>query len=98
MTSKVHRTPQAQSDLLDVWLYIAADNEAAADKLLDRVDHILAMLGDNPNAGRARPDLIAGIRSFPIGNYILFYRPVQDGIELVRFLSARLDIDADDVS
>lgn len=52
---------------------------------------------DNPKAGRARPELAESIRSFPVGNYILFYRPIQDGIELVRFLSARLDIDADDI-
>ena len=29
------KTAQAEEDLIDIWLYIAQDNPAAADKLLD---------------------------------------------------------------
>nr|WP_148663558.1 type II toxin-antitoxin system RelE/ParE family toxin [Bosea vaviloviae] len=37
------------------------------------------------------------IRSFPVGNYVLFYRPLADGIELVRVLSGYQDIQPEDV-
>ena len=37
------------------------------------------------------------IESFPVGNYIIFYLPLSDGIEVVRVLHGRQDIDADDM-
>ncbi|WP_244443170.1 type II toxin-antitoxin system RelE/ParE family toxin [Bradyrhizobium sp. Ai1a-2] len=50
-----------------------------------------------PRAGRAREDLAPKLRSFPVGNYLIFYVPVPDGIEVVRVMHARRDIDADDM-
>jgi toxin ParE1/3/4 len=55
------------------------------------------MLAENPLAGRARDDLAPKIRSFPVGNDIIFYLPLSDGIEVVRVLHGRQDIDADDM-
>jgi len=37
------------------------------------------------------------LRSFPVGSYIIFYVPVPDGIEIVRVMHGRQDIDADDM-
>lgn len=51
------------------------------------------MLADNPGAGRDRNDIVAGIRSFPVGRYLLFYRMLADGVELVRVLHGARDID-----
>lgn len=98
MAHKIVRTPRARRDLIEIWQFIAQDNEQAADKLLDRIENILRMLSDNPKAGRIRPELAAELRSFPIGTYVLFYRPIQNGVELVRVLSGRLDIQSDDVT
>jgi toxin ParE1/3/4 len=42
------------------------------------------MLAEHPGAGPARDELMRGLRSFPVGNYLLLYRPAIDGIELVR--------------
>jgi toxin ParE1/3/4 len=53
-------------------------------------------LRDNPLAGRARPELAENVRSFPVGNYVIFYRPLQDGIEIVRVLSGYRDLLPDD--
>ncbi len=55
------------------------------------------MLLQNPLAGRARAELGKDLRSFPVGNYIIFYLPLSDGIEVVRVLHGRQDIDADDM-
>ncbi|WP_008538835.1 type II toxin-antitoxin system RelE/ParE family toxin [Bradyrhizobium sp. CCGE-LA001] len=38
-----------------------------------------------------------GLRSFPVGNYVIFYIPLPDGVEIVRVMHGRLDIDADDM-
>ena len=93
----ITRRPAARRDLIDIWLYIADANEAAADRFLDRIQTALEMLLENPLAGRTRSELIEGLRSFPVGNYILFYRPTPVGIELIRALSGYRDIQAEDV-
>jgi toxin ParE1/3/4 len=52
------------------------------------------MLSEQPKAGRERPEL-AELRSFPVGNYLLFYLPLPGGIDLVRMLSGYMDIGSD---
>ena len=65
--------------------------------MIDRIDQAFDMLAQNPLAGRARSDLASKLRSFPVGSYVVFYVPVSDGIEVVRVMSGRRDIDADDM-
>jgi toxin ParE1/3/4 len=45
-------------------------------------------------AGRERPELAPRLRSFPAGRYVLFYRPIGGGIEIVRVLHGSRDIDS----
>jgi toxin ParE1/3/4 len=42
--TRVVLTDAAKQDLLDVWLYIAADNLGAADRLLDEIDETLRLV------------------------------------------------------
>jgi toxin ParE1/3/4 len=77
--------------------YVAADNGKAAEELLDRFGKVFEMLVQNPQAGRPRPDLGQNLRSFPVERYIIIYAPVSDGIEVVRVIHGRQDINADDV-
>ena len=44
------------------------------------------VLAEHPLMGPSRPELGATIRSFAIARYVLYYRPVTDGIEVVRVL------------
>ncbi len=37
-----------------------------------------------PNLGRERHDLANGIRSFPVGKYIVLYQPAGEVLEIVR--------------
>jgi len=82
----VHRSPLAEQDYRDIWRYIAADNPDAADRLLRRMDGKLELYAEHPRMGSPRDGLAPGLRSFPVGNYVVFYRGVADGIELVRVL------------
>ena len=97
MSRTTTRRPRAETDLVEIWSYIADDNEPAADRLLGRVDGELKMLLEHPQAGRLRPELKPELRSLPVGNYVVFYRPTPDGIEVVRVLSGYLDLTPDDV-
>ena len=86
--------PEAAADLLDIWLHIAPQNLAAADRLADRIALQCGHLAEMPRLGRARDDLAAGLRSFTVGSYVLFYVPLNDGIELIRVLHGARDLDA----
>ncbi len=44
--------------------------------------------------GRSRAELAPDLRSFPVGNYMIFYHTLVDGIEIVRIISAARDVDA----
>ncbi|MCC5620595.1 type II toxin-antitoxin system RelE/ParE family toxin [Nostoc sp. CHAB 5715] len=78
------RTAKAEEDLIEIWIYIAADNPTAADKLLDQIDTKCQMLADNSKLGQARPDIVSGLRYFPVGRYLILYRNISEGIEVVR--------------
>ena len=79
-------SPAAQADLDSIWDYVAARNAVAADKLLRIFCAKLTLLADAPGVGRPRDEFAPALRSFPVGEYLLFYRPMKDGIELVRVL------------
>lgn len=92
--ARVRTTVLAEQDLEEIWLYIAADNIDAADALIDELVEKSTLLAINVELGRARPELHEGLRSFPVGNYVLFYRPESGGIELTRVLHGARDIGA----
>jgi toxin ParE1/3/4 len=91
---QVLKRPLAEADLDDIWWYIAQDNPDAADRLLDKIEEQCQALAQFPNMGINRDELMPTLRSFPIGNYLLFYLPTDDGVEIVRVLSGMRDIDA----
>ncbi|PIO96208.1 type II toxin-antitoxin system RelE/ParE family toxin [Pleomorphomonas carboxyditropha] len=97
MGLEVSRRPRARLDLIEIWTYVADDNEAAADRLLRRIDSVLDMLADTPLAGRARPELHPEIRSFPVGNYVVFYVVQPAAMDVVRVLSRYRDITGEDL-
>jgi toxin ParE1/3/4 len=88
------KRPRAQSDLVEIWDYIADDSEARADAFLDRIDQKFRTLAQRPGLGRARDELAEGLRSFPVGRYVVFYRPLPEGVEIVRVLHGARDLTA----
>jgi len=80
----VRRTARAEDDLVDIWLYIAADNPHAAGRLLKEIDRKCFLLAANPLLARPRPDIAPELRYLPAGNYLFLYRAVSKGIEVVR--------------
>jgi toxin ParE1/3/4 len=64
---------RAETDLRQIWRYIAAENPAAADRLLLRIDEKMQLLRDFPEIGRLRDDIRPGLRMLVEGNYLLLY-------------------------
>jgi toxin ParE1/3/4 len=84
---KVFRRPLAAADLDDIWWYIAQDNPDVADLFLDKIEERLQTLARFPDMGISRDELMPSLRSLPIGNYLIYYLTLDDGIEIVRVLS-----------
>ncbi len=81
----------ARSDLDEIWFYIGQDNTDAADRLVRAIVARFSVLASVPEAGRQRAELSAGLRSVSVGNYVIFYRAMKNGIEIVRVLHGARD-------
>lgn len=88
-TPRLHRTARAELDLIDIWDYIARFNPQAADRIVGVLDAKSLALARNPYLGMARDDIAEGVRHFPVGNYLILYRALSDGIEVVRYVHGR---------
>ena len=97
MPNSFRKRPQVELDLDSIWSFVAADSVRAADRLLDRIGNVVEMLVHTPLVGRERPELGRGLRSFAVGNYVIFYITRLDGIEIVRVMNGRQDIAAEDM-
>jgi toxin ParE1/3/4 len=84
---------EAEQDINEILAFIAADNFNAALLLYGRLIDVFEMLAENSNAGRGRPELKEDIRSFPEGNYLIFYRKWAGKIAIVRVLHGARDLD-----
>lgn len=82
----------ARRDLDEIWRYIARDNPEAADQFVRVITLRFNSLASQPHMGRLRKELSEKIRSHAVGNYIIFYRPTNDGIEIVRILHGARDL------
>jgi toxin ParE1/3/4 len=76
--------PQAEADIEAIALYIAEDNLAAARRWSDDIRRGCQRIGEMPGIGIARPEVRPDLRSLSIGNYLVLYRPTDDGAEIVR--------------
>ncbi len=86
--SRFYLSALARNDLDAIWDYIGVVNDrpAAARRLVEALFERFAMLSRQPLAGEARDDVAEGVRSFSVGNYVIYYRPVTDGVRIARVL------------
>lgn len=87
--------PSAEADLAEIWEYIARDSPENADSFVSRIFQTCQeSLAPSPHLGRPREELSPGLRSLNFEDYIIFYRPIENGVEVVRVLHGRRDIEA----
>jgi len=92
---RIVRAPVADSDMAEIWAYIARDNPAAAEQVLARLDRMFRSLASQPLIGRDAAELAPRLRLMPVSAYLIFYRPLPDGIEVARVLHEARDITAE---
>ena len=96
----VVRRPQARRDIVATALYIAEESPDAARRFLEAVERTIAAVTSMPGIGaprRYRDPRLEGLRMIAVTGFekhLVFYRPDEAGIEIVRVLHAARDIQA----
>lgn len=87
-------SPQTEADLIEIWLYGAREHSPSdADQHLRDIYVSCTRLGDWPYSGRARSEIIPGLRSLSVPPHVVFYRVTGSTVEIVRVLHGRRDIE-----
>ena len=88
-------TDEAMADLEDLWWFIAGRrDEATADRIASSILGKCRSHARFPETGRSRDELAPGLRSFPASPYVVFYRPVEGTIQVIRILHGSRDTDS----
>lgn len=90
--SRLLYTLQAEEDLLEIWSFIAEDDMTAADHVLEQMGSMCRNIADVPFMGRDRSDVAENLRGIAMGSYVVFYRPIEDGIVIIRVLHGARDL------
>jgi toxin ParE1/3/4 len=89
-------TPEAEAELDDIWFHVAREsgNMEIASRLIDAITDRFWLLAKNPQIGRRRdPDLRLGLRSFPVGEYVIIYRIEGDDAIILHVIRGSRDIE-----
>lgn len=92
-----HRlAPEAEAELDDIWYYVAMESRSIeiADRVVDSITDRFFLLSVYPHLGRRRDaDLRPGLRSFPVGEYVIIYRIEDEDVLIVHVTRGSRDIE-----
>ena len=90
------RAPSADSDLDDIWYYVATESGSAdrADRFVASLTERFYLLAKNPYIGRSRDDLRPGLRSFPVLQYVIIYRIEDADVVILHVFHGSRDIES----
>ncbi|MEK7201878.1 MAG: type II toxin-antitoxin system RelE/ParE family toxin [Patescibacteria group bacterium] len=84
--------PSARQDLREIWDFIAAqDGVEPADRFAAFMEEKCGRIATTPKIGRARDDLVPGLRTFPTGDYVIAYHETDYGIDVLGVIHAARD-------
>ena len=92
MNQEFVRGARVDQDLEDIYVFIGRDSIEAADRLLSAAETTFRRIAVNPEIGpvcRFRNRRLAGLRSWRIAEfpkYLVFYRVLPAGVEIVRVI------------
>jgi toxin ParE1/3/4 len=81
---KIILSPLAQADIDEIWDHIARDSIPDADRFVDQIERRFGLLADNPKLGSRQDALRPRLRRFAHASYLIYYRAIRSGIEVVR--------------
>ncbi len=87
-------SPEAKKDLLTIRAHTQSKwGIQQAQKYIDALEKKCEKLARNPHSGRERPEIKSGYRSITEGKHVIFYRVGDSGIDILRILHGRMDIE-----
>jgi toxin ParE1/3/4 len=92
-----HRlAPEVQKELDEIWYFIATESgsPAIADRFTDSITDRFFLIATHPHAGRLRDDLRPGLRSFPVGQYLVFYRVIGTDVLILHVAHGRRNLES----
>ena len=86
---------QVVSELDEIWYYIARESDSMdiADRFVKFITDRFLLIADHPYVGRVRDDLRAGLRSFPVGQYLVLYRVVGEDVLILHVTHGRRNLE-----
>jgi len=85
--------PKAIDDLQSIWDYtVDTWGKSQAEIYLSLLDKTFKELARTPESGRKCDYILNGYRKFPAGKHVIFYRVINEDIEIVRILHQSMDV------
>jgi toxin ParE1/3/4 len=82
----------ASRDLNEIADYFAENSLAAGDIFFRNFNSKCQQLINFPNSGKSYASIRPDLRGLSLEGYIIFYRILDDGIEILRVVSGRRDL------
>ncbi len=86
-------TPAAKADLLDIGYYIGVEQHRpmTAEKIVRELYAKCAQYAENPLIGTEATHLGEQCRTFPYKRWVVIYRPLNRGIQVLRIFDSARD-------
>jgi toxin ParE1/3/4 len=84
----------AAQDLNDIADYFATYNVRAGEKFFQSFNQKCQQLVSFPNSGKRYEEIAPNLKGISLSGYIIFYRTIDDGVEILRVISGRRDLPA----
>jgi toxin ParE1/3/4 len=88
----VFYAPEAEVDLLEIGTLIALDSEKNAEAFVAKLREKANAIAQMPRIYRLRPDFGPDLRSAVLGKYLLVFRIVPEGIEILHVVHGARDL------
>lgn len=92
----VRLSTEAEAELDAIWLFVACQSNSTeiANRLIDAITGSIWLLGRQPRLGRRRDsDLRSGLRSLPVGEYVIVYRLQGEEALILHVMRGSRDIE-----
>ncbi|GBE93060.1 type II toxin-antitoxin system RelE/ParE family toxin [Nostoc cycadae] len=82
----------ASRDLNEIAEYFAQNSLEAGENFFQEFNRKCQQLVTFPNSGRSYAEIRSDLRGLTLEGYIIFYRLLDDGIEILRVVSGRRNL------
>ncbi|HSC76179.1 MAG TPA: type II toxin-antitoxin system RelE/ParE family toxin [Pseudomonadales bacterium] len=84
--------PKAEEDLENIYQYsIEHWGNTRADEYIREISTAFLTLAENPLLGRDCSDIRPEFRAFTVASHVVFYKPSNSGVAVVRVLHQSMD-------